>query len=103
MSGQSPVDPPEPCGWVRATASSTLPEGLVQCDPLDEPDHFIDVFAPNWTARIDYQYLGLQSTAVTPGFLVDTFTINNANVQPLTVGVNYLFNWGAAAPVVSRY
>jgi opacity protein-like surface antigen len=48
-------------------------------------------FAPNWTARIDYQYLGLQSTAVTPGFLVDTFTINNANVQTLTVGVNYLF------------
>ena len=29
--------------------------------------------------------------------------ISNANVQTLTVGVNYLFNWGATAPVLSRY
>ena len=38
-------------------------------------------FAPNWAARIDYQYIGLQSTTVAPGFLVDTFAISNANVQ----------------------
>ena len=60
-------------------------------------------FAPNWTARVDYQYIGLENTTVAPGFLVDTFTTRNANVQTLTVGVNYLFNWGAPAAVVSRY
>jgi hypothetical protein len=42
VSGQCPVDPPEPCGWVRATASSTSSEGLAQWNPLHEPDHFID-------------------------------------------------------------
>jgi len=60
-------------------------------------------FAPNWTARIDYQYIGLESATVAPGFLVDTFTTTNANVQTLTVGINYLFNWGMTAPIVSRY
>ena len=60
-------------------------------------------FAPNWTARIDYQYIGLENTALAPGFLVDTFNTRNANVQTLTVGVNYLFNWSAPAAVVSRY
>ena len=61
------------------------------------------VFAPNWTARIDYQYIGLGSTTVAPGFLVDTFTTTSANVQTLTVGINYLFNWELTAPVVSTY
>ena len=60
-------------------------------------------FAPNWTARIDYQFIGLENTTVAPRFLVDTFTTSNAEVQTLTVGVNYLFNWGTTAPVVSRY
>jgi len=60
-------------------------------------------FAHNWTARIDYQYIGLENTTIAPGFLVDTFTTRNANVQTLTVGVNYLFNWSAPAAVVSSY
>jgi outer membrane immunogenic protein len=60
-------------------------------------------FAQNWTARIDYQYIGLEDTTVAPGLLVDTFTTRNANVQTLTVGVNYLFNWSAPAAVVSTY
>ena len=60
-------------------------------------------FAQNWTARIDYQYIGLEGTTVAPGLLVDTFTTRNANVQTLTVGVNYLFNWSAPAAVVSTY
>jgi outer membrane immunogenic protein len=60
-------------------------------------------FAPNWSARIDYQFIGLENTAMAPRFLVDTLTTRNADVQTLTVGVDYLFNWGNAAPVVSRY
>jgi outer membrane immunogenic protein len=56
-------------------------------------------FAPNWTVRLDYQYIGLENNALalTPGLVLpDTFTTRNANVQTLTVGVNYLFNWWGA-------
>ena len=94
-------------GWIQASASINAPfatfsesrtiGGWIGGGGIEW------AFGPNWTARIDYQYIGLQSTTVTPGFLIDTFTISNANIQTLTVGVNYLFNWGAMAPVVSRY
>ena len=32
--------------------------------------------------------------ATSPVLANDTFTTNNRNVQMLTVGINYLFNWG---------
>jgi outer membrane immunogenic protein len=55
-------------------------------------------FAPNWTARIEYDFLGLNNSSLTvpvgsaflPG---DVVTITNRDVQTLTVGVNSLFNW----------
>jgi opacity protein-like surface antigen len=55
-------------------------------------------FAPNWTARLEYDFLGLsnKSYTVPAGSLVvpnDVITITNRDVQTLTVGVNYLFNW----------
>jgi len=80
-------------------------------------------FAPGWTVRLDYQYLGLNGFSVadgqpkhpmpvpmpmpmpippTHGTVVDTFNGNNVSVQTLTVGVNYLFNW-SQPPVVARY
>src|SRR5262245_18511903 len=52
-------------------------------------------FAPNWSAKLEYDYLGLDSRTFTvpAGFLAgDTFTQNNRNIQMLKVGVNYLFN-----------
>ena len=59
-------------------------------------------FAPNWSAKFEYDYLGLNSrTFIFPGggFLAgDTFTISNPNVQTVKVGINYLFNYG-----VGRY
>jgi outer membrane immunogenic protein len=59
-------------------------------------------FAPNWSAKIEYDYLGLNTRTFTiPAgvFLAsDTFTTNNPNVQMVKVGVNYLFNYG-----VGRY
>jgi outer membrane immunogenic protein len=59
-------------------------------------------FTPNWSAKIEYDYLGLNSqtfTAPAGGFLAgDTFTTNSNNVQMVKVGVNYLFNYG-----VGRY
>jgi outer membrane immunogenic protein len=63
-------------------------------------------FAPNWTGKIEWQYLGLNDFTVGPGVLGDSLTVRNASVNTLTFGINYLFNWGGgypAPPVVSRY
>jgi outer membrane immunogenic protein len=52
-------------------------------------------FTQNWTAKLEYDYLGLNNasfTVVVPGVGTDTFTNGGRNVQTLTVGVNYLFN-----------
>ena len=61
-------------------------------------------FAQNWTWRIEYQYLGLNNVG-SPGLLHSPVSTTNANFQSVTVGINWLFNYGAAAgpPVVSRY
>jgi outer membrane immunogenic protein len=59
-------------------------------------------FAPNWTVKAEYDYLGLGNRSFTipatsPLLAGDTFNSNNRNVQMVKVGVNYLFNWGAPA------
>jgi len=54
-------------------------------------------FAPNWTAKVEYDFLGLSNTSFTVpagtfGFSSgDTFTTRNRDLQMLTVGFNYLF------------
>jgi outer membrane immunogenic protein len=63
-------------------------------------------FVPNWSAKIEYDYLGLGNRTfvipATAAFLGgDTFTTNNRNVQEFKVGVNYLFNW--SGPRAARY
>jgi outer membrane immunogenic protein len=63
-------------------------------------------FANNWTARVEYDYFGLSSRSFTVpvGSLFlggDTFNTGSNHIQTLTVGINYLFNWGQ--PVVARY
>jgi outer membrane immunogenic protein len=55
-------------------------------------------FASNWTARVEYDYIGLGNRtfaipATSRVLAGDTFT-TNANVQMVTVGLNYLFNLG---------
>jgi outer membrane immunogenic protein len=55
-------------------------------------------FAPNWSAKVEYNYLGLDDrTFIVPAgfpFLAgDTFTQSNRNIQMVKVGINYLFNW----------
>jgi outer membrane immunogenic protein len=57
-------------------------------------------FAQNWTARVEYDYVGLSNASFTvpagfPAIAGDVFTTNNRDIQLVTVGVNYLFNWGA--------
>jgi len=54
--------------------------------------------APNWSVKIEYDYLGLNSqtfTAPVGTFLAgDTFTTSKPNVQMVKVGANYLFKYG---------
>jgi outer membrane immunogenic protein len=55
-------------------------------------------FAPNWTARVEYDFLGLNNQtftvpAGTPLIGNDVIAISNRDVQTLTVGLNYLFSW----------
>jgi len=57
-------------------------------------------FAGNWSAKLEYDYLGLNShTFTSPGpFLVgDTFNTGNRNVQQVKLGINYRFGWGSLA------
>jgi len=63
-------------------------------------------FAPNWTAKVEWQYLGLNDFNVGPGVVGESFAVQNASINTLTFGLNYLFSWGgyqAPPPVVSRY
>jgi outer membrane immunogenic protein len=54
-------------------------------------------FAPNWTAKVEYDFLGLSNTSFTVPSGVfrfssgDTFTTRNRDLQMVTVGFNYLF------------
>jgi outer membrane immunogenic protein len=55
-------------------------------------------FAPNWTARLEYDFLKLSNQsftvpASTPFIGGDVITSTNRDVQTLTVGINYLFSW----------
>jgi outer membrane immunogenic protein len=55
-------------------------------------------FAPNWSAKVEYNFLGLDDRTFTvPAgssfFAGDTFTQNSRNIQMVKVGINYLFNF----------
>jgi outer membrane immunogenic protein len=55
-------------------------------------------FAPNWSLKIEYDYLWLKNKTFslpTGVFLAgDIFSIENSNFQFLKLGVNYHFNYG---------
>jgi outer membrane immunogenic protein len=54
-------------------------------------------FAPNWTARLEYDFLGLNDSNFTlpspPIGGPTAITTHDVHVQTATVGINYLFNW----------
>jgi outer membrane immunogenic protein len=55
-------------------------------------------FAPNWSAKLEYDFLGLDDRRffAPAGFgplTGDTFFVRNRDVQMLKVGFNYRFNW----------
>ena len=52
-------------------------------------------FATYWTAKIEYQYIGLNNGFdVGAPIGVNRFVVHNPNVQTATFGINYLFHWG---------
>jgi outer membrane immunogenic protein len=60
---------------------------------------FLPNSSPNWSARLEYDYIGLSSQTFTipaPGFASlfagDQFTGQNRSFQMVTVGVNYKFH-----------
>jgi outer membrane immunogenic protein len=57
-------------------------------------------FAPNWSAKLEYDFSNLSHWS-SGGILVnDTLTVSR-QIQTLTAGVNYKFDW--AGPLVARY
>ena len=60
-------------------------------------------FAPNWSAKLEYQFIALNNIGVANGLVVDQFNVHDANFQMITLGINYRFNVSAPAAVVSRY
>lgn len=57
-------------------------------------------FAPNWSAKVEYNYFGLDSRtfvvpANSPFFAGDSFTQGDRNIQMVKGGINYRFNWFA--------
>jgi outer membrane immunogenic protein len=53
-------------------------------------------FAPNWTAKLEYQYVGLNGFSVGGPFVADRFEVNSPNIQMVTFGINYLFHSGGS-------
>lgn len=62
-------------------------------------------FAPNWSAKIEYEHIDLGSKTVqvnTTGLGPATvFADSSTRIDTLKAGVNYRFNWGG--PAVARY
>ena len=57
-------------------------------------------FLPNWSAKVEYNYLGLEDRTFTvpagfPFLPGDTFT-HNRSIQMVKVGINYLFTWNSS-------
>jgi outer membrane immunogenic protein len=60
------------------------------------------LFAPNWSAKVEYQYYNFGSTSfVAPTAPVATLVDFNRDVHTVKVGINYRFNW--VGPVVAKY
>ncbi|MEO6779641.1 MAG: outer membrane beta-barrel protein [Bradyrhizobium sp.] len=60
-------------------------------------------FAPNWSAKIEYNYIDFGSSNVTLNSSLGTqnFVSSSEKVNIVKAGVNYRFNWGG--PAVAHY
>jgi outer membrane immunogenic protein len=58
------------------------------------------LFAPSWSAKIEYQYYNFGNTDVNVPVAATIVSYNN-DIHTVKGGINYRFNWGS--PVVARY
>lgn len=86
-------------GWVQNTASITnlTTGGSISASNINDgwlAGGGIEwAFAPNWSTKFEYDYLGLQNWAFTgPIFAADTFTVHR-DIQMFKAGINYRFSW----------
>ncbi len=61
------------------------------------------MFAPNWSAKVEYLYADLDSGGVTGGWGWNYGYNFHPQVNIVRAGVNYHFNWAAPAPVLAKY
>ena len=59
------------------------------------------MFAPNWSAKAEYQYYNLGNTTITAGPPAVVGARFRDDEHTVKVGLNYRFGWGG--PVVSKY
>ena len=59
------------------------------------------MFAPNWSAKAEYQYYNFGNTTVTAATAPVFATGYRSDEHTVKVGLNYRFGWGG--PVVARY
>jgi outer membrane immunogenic protein len=59
------------------------------------------MFAPNWSAKVEYQYYNFGSTTFTSGPADITGVRFTDDEHTVKAGLNYRFNWGG--PVVAKY
>jgi outer membrane immunogenic protein len=60
------------------------------------------MFAPNWSAKLEYQYYNFGNTAFVAGSPPDVVGANFRNDEhTVKAGLNYRFGWGG--PVVAKY
>jgi outer membrane immunogenic protein len=59
------------------------------------------MFAPNWSAKAEYQYYNFGSTAFVTGPAAIVGTRFRDDEHTVKAGLNYRFNWGG--PVVAKY
>jgi len=94
-------------GWVKNSASITnLTTGASVSASNNNSGWLVGggiewAFSRSWSAKIEYDYLGLRSFSWNSTlFPLETFTASR-NIQTLKAGINYRFDWGS--PVVARY
>jgi outer membrane immunogenic protein len=61
------------------------------------------MFMPHWTAKLEYLYTDLSASGATGGFGWNYGYNVHPQFNTVRVGVNYLFNFGAPAPVLAKY
>ncbi len=61
------------------------------------------MFAPRWSAKVEYLYADLDSGGTTGGFGWNWGYHFHPQLNIVRAGVNYHFNWAEPAPVLAKY